>query len=523
MPMILSGTVFTYVDPMARLFYDDEEKSYIEVKMIDFNEEEQSNNFEDLNYYKTLPGVFRFDADGKYHGTLFRFPFRDAAPENPNSLSDNCFNSEKINGLISAFRKEAATMLVFLKNVNQITFEVLDGAEIEDTYSVKVSQSSLQMYSQSRKEFLTNIKEEMEKETFLPHSVTYEIKLKELSGDKLKELHFCLSEFFGSNYDREFMDMVKDKELSYVPLVGVAYQRDDPHSGGHIYCGLPLPFSQESLTGLPIHVNGYFALGPDRKDLKWKSISTAKSGDKSVLWNEILIKKLLPQAYLNLLKFLIFLDLKSSDVYGAWPSKDKVNSKWKIFLPKFHSQLVKESCMFSDGMEMWEIPSKIQLLKRRYFKQESEFEVIYKYLKTIRYKFAVIPEELLAGVQGSVVMDRAAIQNLVAQNISVYQSFNKEEQNFLLSYLIRDQADAAKFIGKIPLKMASGLFTNLNSSSSTKIYLPVEPYSKEFLLSYEKVIDVEYYSHKNTQILQALGKTGMRGSVFVKKFIEGCQ
>ena len=452
---------------------------------------------------------------------MFRFPFRDSAPKNPNSLSDNCFNSEKINGLISAFKEEAATMLVFLKNVNQITFEVLDGAEIVDTYSAKVSQSSLQTYRQTRKEFLTNIKEEMERETFSPHSVTYEIKLKELLGEELKESHFCLSEFFGSNYDREFMDMVKDKDLSYVPLLRVAYWRDNPHSDGHIYCGLPLPFSQESLTGLPVHVNGYFSLGLDRKDLKCKSISTAKSVDKSVLWNEILIKKLLPQAYLNLLKFLINLELKSSDVYGAWPSKDKVNSKWKMFLPKFHSQLVKERSIFSDGMEIWEIPSKIQLLKRRYFKQESEFEVIYKYLKSIKYKFAVVPEELLAGVQGSVVMDRAAIQNLVAQNINIYRSFNKEEQNFLLSYAIRDQADAAKFIGKIPLRMGSGLFTNLSSTSSAKTYVPVDPYSKDFLLSYKKVIDVEYYSHKETLVLQALGKTGMQRRVFVKEIIEG--
>lgn len=89
-------------------------------------------------------------------------------------------------------------------------------------------------------------------------------------------------------------------------------------------------------------------------------------------------------------------------------------------------------------MKTWGIPLKIPLRKRKYFKEEFEFEVIYKYLTTIRHKFAVVPKEMLTDVQSSVVKDRPSIQVLVAQNINVYESLSKEEQDMLLSYFIDD-------------------------------------------------------------------------------------
>ena len=72
-----------------------------------------------------------------------------------------------MNDLISAFKKEAATMLVFLKNVNRITFEVVDELKLKIHIGLR-SHNCLCL---------------MKNETFSPVTVTYEIKLKELPGD----------------------------------------------------------------------------------------------------------------------------------------------------------------------------------------------------------------------------------------------------------------------------------------------------------------------------------------------------
>ena len=516
MPIILSGSRFAYVDPMNRLFYDEEERCYREVKTINLKKEKGFIKFSDIDYYKHLPGVFKFDGATKYQGTLFRFPIRNSVAGNSVSLSGNCFNSEKMNGLIGAFKKEAALLLIFLKNVKKITFEVHDGTRKTDSHIVEVTYSSPEKYRQSREIFLANIKKEIEKATFSPHLVTYEVIVKKISKAKneSENFHYCVSELFGYEYGDDFMHMIKDTDLAYVPLVGVAYRLDKPdtpYSGGHIFCGLPLPLSQESLTGLPVHINGYFALGPDRKDLKWKSILTKKSDDKSVLWNIALIEKLLPRAYLNLLKFLVGLKLDSRQVYNAWPSSCGVYPKWKIILRDLHNQLMKERCIFSNAVKTWEIPSQVQILRSTssYFKRDLDFKVIYDLLMKTKYKFAVVPDNVFAGIQNPVVMDRSNIQDLIAENISSYLSCTKEDQNVLLSYVIHNEVDARKFFDKLPLRMVQGPPQRLASNCEGQIYLLFNPFTKEFLPTNDRVIDVAFYSKENVQILEVIARTGI--------------
>ena len=519
MPIILSGCHCAYVDPMARLFYDEEDQFYREVKIINMENEKLLDIFSDFDYYKHLPGAFKYNAASRYQATLFRFPFRDSAAQSTNPLSNNCYDSEKISDLISAFKKEAARMLVFLKNVKKISFEVLDGTAVSDSYTVKVSEWSLRKYKNDRKMFLDSIKSEIEKKAFSPHSLAYELIISEISNSQTVEYHFCLSEVFGYQCDGEFMDMIKDPDLAYVPLIGVAYPLHDPNSGGQIYCGLPLPFSQESITGLPVHIKGYFALESDRRDLKWKSISTEKSYDKSVLWNIMLLKELAPVAYVNLIKFLIGLTLKSSQVYSAWPANHNVNPKWKIFLESLYSQLGKENCIFSHSVQTWEIPTKVQFLKSAIFKGESEFEVICQYLEKIKHNFAVVPENVFAGIQSPVVIDRSIIQSLVAQNINIYSCLPQEHQNLLLSYIIRNPEDVRKYLNKLPLKMVQDSFVKLTACSKEQIYLLVNPYTKEFLPAKEKVIDTAFYSKENIQVLQEIARKGKNTEVMILFFI----
>ena len=98
---------------------------------------------------------------------------------------------------------------------------------------------------------------------------------------------------------------------------------------------------------------------------------------------------------------------------------------------------------------------------------------------------------------------------MVANHIDIYSSFSKEEQNLLFSYLIRDQEDARKFLDRLPLRMVQGSPLKLTYYCTEKIYLPIYPYTKEFLPNCDRVIDVTFYSKENIQVLQAIGKVGM--------------
>ena len=57
--------------------------------------------------------------------------------------------------------------------------------------------------------------------------------------------------------------------------------------------------------------------------------------------------------------------------------------------------------------------------------------------------------------------------------------------------------------------MIQGSPLRLTYYYTEQIYLPAYPYTKEFLPNYGRVIDATFYSKKNIQVLQAIGRAGM--------------
>ena len=172
---------------------------------------------------------------------------------------------------------------------------------------------------------------------------------------------------------------------------------------------------------------------------------------------------------------------------------------------------MKERCIFSNAVKTWEIPSQVQILRSTssYFKRDLDFKVIYDLLMKTKYKFAVVPDNVFAGIQNPVVMDRSNIQDLIAENISSCLSCTKEDQNVLLSYVIHNEVDARKFFDKLPLRMVQGPPQRLASNREGQIYLLFNPFTKEFLPTNDRVIDVAFYSKENVQILKVIARTGI--------------
>ena len=126
-----------------------------------------------------------------------------------------------------------------------------------------------------------------------------------------------------------------------------------------------------------------------------------------------------------------------------------------------------------------------------------------------KYKFAVVPDNVFGGIQNPIVMDRSSIQDLVAANMGSYLSFAQEDQNILLSFIIRNEVDARKFFNKLPLRMVQGPPQRLTSWYDGQVYLLVYPYTKEFLPTNERVIDRAFYSKENVKVLELIARTGI--------------
>ena len=266
-------------------------------------------------------GIFNCTDDvfskGTYNGTLFRFPLRTA----PSKLSQTLYSPEKVHTLFESFTADAHLVLLFLQYLESIELYVRDVSDTEArrTFQVRITDDSLRMVREKREEFRTQITTGQLKPE--PVRVTYPITIETVAYDQgmnsdTQRHSFLVTNYFcGGNVSSEFENLAKDKDLSYLPLVGVAMPLPErpvsqtPNIKGHVFCFLPLPVQKTSLTGLPVHVNGFFALNQNRRYIKTPNAEqedlAEKEGrqltDKSLLWNQCLLEEAIPRAYVTML------------------------------------------------------------------------------------------------------------------------------------------------------------------------------------------------------------------------------
>ncbi|KAJ7350107.1 hypothetical protein OS493_038440 [Desmophyllum pertusum] len=166
------------------------------------------------------------------------------------------------------------------------------------------------------------------------------------------------------------MQFVKDNnDTSLVPSAGVAVQLVPKESdtflpspvvknvngqdiNGTVFCYLPLPIH----SGLPVHINGAFAVASNRRRLQEKL-----EDDKScygVKWNEVLMQDSVCSAYLSLLEDVKSLvpDEGSYKFHLLWPTISNVKQNCLPLMKSFYEEIVNgEYSLFSNGVQWVDI------------------------------------------------------------------------------------------------------------------------------------------------------------------------
>ena len=260
-------------------------------------------------------GVFDGSEDifttGSYTGTLFRFPLRTE----PSKLSETLYSGDKINDLFNSFMADAHLVLLFMQHLESIELYAREELEREPTrmFQVRISEASLPLVRERRRKF----QETISSGQLLPHSVhvTYPITIETVQyhqgveAGKYSHSYLVTNYVCGGDLSSEFQALVVDPSLSYLPLVGVAMalpsspQDSVPEIQGHVFCVLPLPVQKTSLTGLPVHVNGFSALTQNRGQIKFPTAEQEGQPltDKSLKWNQCLLEEAIPQAYATMI------------------------------------------------------------------------------------------------------------------------------------------------------------------------------------------------------------------------------
>ena len=284
-----------------------------------------------------------------YNGTLFRFPFRTAHQAKISDISQTCYDQNGINDLVSSLCQCAPTLLLFSQHVTKVEFYQLDRSgtpsQMELVLSVNKSINYRNTGTKSEEPFLKQCsmwwKQNRDSQNFSVAKCPFSLKYltisvvnnpAKLSGrDHNTCEKWLVASASGENSSLEIARSREGQSRGLLPCGGVAFPigKCPEEFNGELFCFLPLSIS----TGLPIHVNGSFAIMSNRAEI-WKRTND-QSQKIEVEWNESLMQDALASAYVLLLENmkLFSATYMQNKFYNLWPRSDVVDMKsWEKFV-----------------------------------------------------------------------------------------------------------------------------------------------------------------------------------------------
>ena len=362
------------------------------------------------NQLKPFYGIFGCDLrlekqDNSFDGTLFRFPLRTKDQASASEIKKLWYNQEQMRELLQMFLHGAENVLLFTQNVLSVGIYHLPNTESQDpqpTLMFQVTKSASHAGILRELSFTftlppTAFKLTPEEMSFLQQcnflQASSKSKMlargKKVDAKKLPKSSMIVdvecrltksgSDFFHDGFHSEkatwliVSSMGNGQALKFanddpclLPSAGAAVQLLPTESNtfcpspvaktfdgldlkGTIFCYLPLPIH----SGLPVHINGAFALASNRRHLQMKL-----EDDKScygVEWNNVLLLDSVTSALLDLLEDMKGIAPKdgSYKFHCLWPKTSEVHRNCFPLVLSFYTQLSTGGyCLFSNG-EHW--------------------------------------------------------------------------------------------------------------------------------------------------------------------------
>ena len=413
-PMFLSRNYFVIFDPHK--FYLGKAIRNKSKPGIKINLNKNTKRLRSLsNQFKPFNGIFDCDLhlnkdDYSYPGTLFRFPLRTREQAIKSEIKQLHYDNEQMKELLKLFASGAKTLLLFTQNVVRVSiyhlpkdsnlfcppsllFEVSkslcrEGIRRELSFPVSLSHAAKKLskeeqYLLQQCNFLQASSvvakngggADSSMPAVLSSALTINIKSTTTeSGKPFVEAEPYMSDesqtwLVASSLGKGLTVQFKKDDKSLLPSAGVAARLTFDDCGkllpvpvvdqvaadvqrplGKLFCYLPLPIK----SGLPVHVNGAFAVASSRRSLKEKTADDKDS--MGVEWNKSLMQDSVCEAYLDLLEDFKTLASDKYQFYSLWPRACEVEQNCEPLARSFYQSLASGGySLFSNGSQWVDI------------------------------------------------------------------------------------------------------------------------------------------------------------------------
>ncbi|XP_053728791.1 sacsin isoform X1 [Synchiropus splendidus] len=492
-PSIFSGDQIAMLDPHQTLFGVNESGQCWNLRT------DMKEISELADQFAPYVGLFGISEEtmrsGSFPGTLFRFPLRMS----PTQLSSNIYNKEKILELFESFKADADTVLLFLKSVARISLHLResDGTErmlfqvtahanpddkLERPNSLKTLGKAIDRYNNCVLSSAITC-------------VTYQVSVEtqdETTRDAQRTTWLVCNGVGGRGMCTQLDSLADD--LRFMPCVGIAlpltplHAEDKSDFSGRAFCFLPLPPGEESETGLPVHVSGFFGLTDNRRSIKWREVDQWR--DPAAVWNELLMLNVIPQAYSALISDAIRRVQTKKDqdfvlcpegTYAAWPEPRRVRSRWKPALQPLFHLLLQQAVIYSLA-ESWVKAE--QAVFSDLDGDDDTSETVINYLQCSGLQLAKVPAAVDSVLEAYMTPEgteaRRVTPALLRQVIRKHKHRGSAQEKLRLLEFVLSDSNYSDLIGLELLPLQDETFTAFSSSVTEKdaIYIASEEFCR---------------------------------------------
>ena len=461
LPTILSGNKIAYLEPHEEIWKGESGQCYT-----------ISDCVHKTDTLAPFEGFCGFSSDMiPYKATLFRFPLRNVKKQKRVSL--NTYDIGKLHNLLTALKKEAKFVLLFLRSVTKVkVYEISGNGSHTCLFEVDIHETSHNKFVEKRAKFQQQLLYSYEKQAY---SISRPIELvvhvqvhvtDHQQRENNSQTKFLVASKVGSQSKEVH---VTAEALKVFPWVGVALElnRQEVSDSGRVFCVLPMP--PDVQCHLPVHVNGTFSLNDERRALKWQGLETRN--DHSAKWNYLIITNLLPLCYASMLLEHAKMLLKPNEFFQAWPNAiNDCSTHWEGLLKPLFENLFAHQVLWSQHPQretgLW-----IKVNSATFASCRIDLpDVVRLALWACKEKLVCAHERVWSALEYLRIPTNTVTPQLIRSKLkqfpNSYVKFTPQQKIDLLKYCLLDGSQAYSDLSNLSLlPLANGTFALFQSSS----------------------------------------------------------
>ena len=300
--------------------------------------------------------AFGCDMRSEYDGTIFRLPLRTGAQAESSRIAKRACSPAMAENLVREFVDQLPELCLFLTHIHTVEVGVWRAGEAapEQLCRINVRDHATGRPPERQRlhQLVAAAKNDLHALEQIESSSVLSVGVRNCEDGPCRSCRWLVAQSMGGGRALELCNdpLAKSYGLQPLPWSGVAapigreedgVSMDDQPCVGKPYCLLPL----NTTTGLPVHINGFFELSSNRRDI-WHGDDLVGGGKMRADWNRALLEDVAAPSYAQLLLYARRTLGGGASYYALWPQQPTAEP-WRGMVSVLYRMLLKQPVLHS--------------------------------------------------------------------------------------------------------------------------------------------------------------------------------